>query len=119
MALENCLQVSTTCTRIGALQCHNSTFSSKEKLNLPPTFNKGGSRKTALSFSAFSSRPFGYFKVDTTTTTTSRKSLFVCKAREALDEGISFSYYLPEFVDSSIVLFRNYYPYKLCHLSTR
>ncbi|GMN48359.1 hypothetical protein TIFTF001_017530 [Ficus carica] len=86
MALENCLQVSTTCTRIGALQCHNSTFFSKEKLNLPPTFNKGGSRKSALSFSAFSSRPFGYFKFDTTTTTTSRKSLFVCKAREALDE---------------------------------
>ncbi|EXB99573.1 Thioredoxin M-type [Morus notabilis] len=76
MALGNCLQLSTTCTRVGAVQCHH-TFSSKEKLNFP-TFNKG-LKKSALSFSS-SSSPFGYFN------STTRKSLFVCKAREALDE---------------------------------
>ncbi|PON99710.1 Thioredoxin [Trema orientale] len=71
MALENCLQVSTT--RVGGVQCHIHSFSSKEKLNLP-TFNKG-LKKSALSYSSLR-----YSK------TNSRKPLFVCKAREALDQ---------------------------------
>lgn len=73
MALGNCLQVSTT--RVGAAQCHIHTLSSREKPILP-TFTKG-LKKSASSFPSF-----GYSK------TTSRKSLFVCKAREALDKGL-------------------------------
>ncbi|KAF4381366.1 hypothetical protein G4B88_030273 [Cannabis sativa] len=73
MALGNCLQVSST-TRVGGgvLQCHIHTFSSKQKLNLV-SFNRG-LKKFPLSFPSF-----GYSK------TTSRKSIFVCQAREALN----------------------------------
>ena len=70
MALENCLQLSTVCTtRVGAVQCHH-TFSFKEKLK-SPTFQKGPKKSS------------GYSNL----TINTRKPLFVCKAREALNQG--------------------------------
>ncbi|KAH7525196.1 hypothetical protein FEM48_Zijuj06G0199400 [Ziziphus jujuba var. spinosa] len=81
MAMETCLQVSRVCnTRVGAIQSHH-TFSSKEqKLIKLPTFK--GLKKSTITLS--SSPPPTSFPLSNSTG--GRKSLFVCKAREAVNE---------------------------------
>ncbi|KAL5560464.1 hypothetical protein UlMin_036675 [Ulmus minor] len=76
MALENCLQVSSICsTRVGSVQSHHTLFSS----TLQPFHNKG-LKKAVVALSFSSSFPHS------NSSTARKQSLFVCKAREAVDQ---------------------------------
>lgn len=82
MAMKNCFQVSSVySTRAGVVQCYQP-FSSVKKIHLPIS---NGLNKSNFSFTSSCSSlslPLG---------SRSRNSLILCKAREAVNEGLLIS----------------------------